>query len=467
MQDQEEFEQVSIEFIENDESFEIKIESHDDLVNLTMSNLQSDIIIEEEVTELPYVDEDVESHESLISSDAEIINDNVDLNRDENIDKSEESLFSSDENTDKSEESLRPSDEQIVNESITNDGFCVDDETNRKHRLHYYNYFHLHHNIDNKLPLIYSPYYNIKFLYLEKLHYFDSCKYERIVKFLVDDIKINNNDLITVSNIPYKSILETVHTNDYLNSLNYSANIARILELPLVQYIPPFLLRSFILTPFLYATSGTILAAYIALEKGCAINLGGGFHHASSNFGHGFCVFADISLSIHAIRQYTHVKKVMIIDLDAHQGDGHEKEKINNEDEDLYIIDAYHEGIFPNDRYSEKAIDCPILLNPRTTDNQYIILLHSALTTSFESFRPDIIYYNAGTDIIKGDSQGCLNLSEDTVVLRDQIVFEKAFENKIPIVMTLSGGYQYSNARTIANSLINLNNKFDILKVNK
>ena len=97
----------------------------------------------------------------------------------------------------------------------------------------------------------------------------------------------------------------------------------------------------------LLASQGSLLASCAALQLGWAVNLSGGFHHASFDSGDGFCIYPDISLIVHYMQTREKIKKIMIIDLDAHQGNGYEKDLIINEN--VYIIDCYNCEIFPQD----------------------------------------------------------------------------------------------------------------------
>lgn len=94
-------------------------------------------------------------------------------------------------------------------------------------------------------------------------------------------------------------------------------------------------------------------AAKLALERGWSINIGGGFHHCSSARGGGFCAYADISLGIMFLRKMKLIKKAMIVDLDAHQGNGHERDFINMQ-KDVYILDVYNREIYPHDGYAKR-----------------------------------------------------------------------------------------------------------------
>jgi len=260
--------------------------------------------------------------------------------------------------------------------------------------------------------------------------------------------------------------LLTVHTKEYLESLKSSRVVAQITEVFVCAVLPNWLVKSRVLNPFLYATSGSILAAKVAMEKGCAINLGGGYHHCCGYQGGGFCAYADITLSLMFMRKcFPSIKKVMIIDLDAHQGNGHERDKIVTNDKNLYIMDMYNPFIYPGDVIAKRAIDLEIKVESGSGDDIYLPELETGLATAFKAFTPDAIFYNAGTDILEDDPLGQLNVSQKGVITRDEMVFKYATDRKIPLIMLLSGGYQQSNAEVIAKSIKNLQEKFNILSI--
>jgi len=316
---------------------------------------------------------------------------------------------------------------------------------------------------EDSIPLIYSPNYNISFAGLEKLHPFDSCKYKNIMKLLLKNTIIKENSVIEPTAMPDEDTLKVIHTKEYLESLKCSSTVAQITEIFVVSAFPNFLVRSRILNPMLYATSGSILAGKVAMERGWAINLGGGYHHCSGTQGGGFCVYADITLSIKMLRQnYSHIRKVMIIDLDVHQGNGHERDKITTKDREMYIFDMYNRWIYPCDENAKQAINMQVELQNGTQDEEYLKKLRGAMAKAFDEFTPHVIYYNAGTDILKGDPLGCLEITPEGVKERDEMVFKAARIRNIPIVMLLSGGYQRSNAEVISNSIANLDKTFGL-----
>ncbi|MCL7051886.1 hypothetical protein MKW94_000436 [Papaver nudicaule] len=173
------------------------------------------------------------------------------------------------------------------------------------------------------VPLIYSSAYDIAFFGIEKLHPFDSSKWGRICQFLIKDGVLERSRIVEPLEASNDDLL-VVHTESYLSSLKSSTKVAMIIEVPPVALLPNCIVQKKVLYPFRKQVGGTILAAKLAKERGWAINVGGGFHHCCADKGGGFCVYADISLCVKFAFTRLNISRVMIIDLDAHQGNGHE-----------------------------------------------------------------------------------------------------------------------------------------------
>ncbi|XP_015693779.1 histone deacetylase 2 [Oryza brachyantha] len=308
----------------------------------------------------------------------------------------------------------------------------------------------------SKAPVVYSPAYDISFLGIEKLHPFDSSKWGRICRFLTKEGHLEKNRVVEPLEASKDDLL-VVHSESYLNSLKSSLKVASIVEVPPVALIPNWLVQQKLLYPFRKQVGGSILSAKLALERGWAINVGGGFHHCSAEEGGGFCAYADISLCIQFAFVRLNVSRVMIIDLDAHQGNGHEKDFAN--DGRVYTLDMYNAGIYPFDHVAKRYIDQKVELASGTKTDDYLDQLDKAFKASKSRFQPQLIVYNAGTDILDGDPLGRLKISPEGVVIRDEKVFRFAKDQNIPLLMLTSGGYMKSSARVIADSIINLSNK--------
>lgn len=360
-------------------------------------------------------------------------------------------------------------------------------------------FFYKPHKVsdDQKLPIIYHSGYNIGFFGIENLHPFDAKKYGRVANYLKQKMNVTNQHFFKPDHEVAESDLKKMHAPEYLNSLKSSAAVAGIAEVP-VGILPNFLLQYALLKPMRYATQGTIDAAKLALKRGIGINLGGGFHHARSNSGGGFCVYADIPLAMKILRETQPDLKIMYIDLDAHHGDGVASIVSNNNDQNTYIIDAYNEYNYPTFRSGNKISDSEQSVNKRLTsehiyctncwqkaqektgrhrafihahnpckdcNDTYLTNLRKAIPEALKEFeqvhhqKPDIIFYNAGTDCFEEDQLGCMKLSKQDIIDRDEFIFDQAKQHNIPLCMTLSGGYTRKSAEIIGSSLENLYQK--------
>ncbi|XP_058488796.1 histone deacetylase 11 isoform X2 [Solea solea] len=304
------------------------------------------------------------------------------------------------------------------------------------------------------LPIVYHPDYNITFMGLEKLHPFDAGKWGKVIHFLKEEQFLTDGNIVEAREATEEDLL-VVHTKRYLNRLKWSVVVATITEIPPLMFLPNFLVQRRVLRPLRTQTGGTIMAGKLAVDRGWAINVGGGFHHCSSDKGGGFCAYADITLAIKFLFERVEgISRATIIDLDAHQGNGHERDFID--DRRVFIMDMYNRHIYPGDSYAKKAIKRKVELDWGTEDSEYLqkVELHSEGTLN--EVRPDIIVYNAGTDILDGDPLGGLSISPQGIVKRDEIVFRAARRRGIPVLMVTSGGYQKKTARIIADSILNL-----------
>ncbi|CAG0890657.1 unnamed protein product [Cyprideis torosa] len=291
---------------------------------------------------------------------------------------------------------------------------------------------------------------------IERLHPFDTKKWSRVFRFLVDAGMLKGAADIFEPDIVPEAILKEVHTEQYLNSLKSSAVIASIAELSELSAAPNCLIQKYLLIPMKYHVGGTILATEVALERGWAINIGGGFHHCSRSQGSGYCFYADITIAILEARKKRRGLKVLIVDLDAHQGNGHERDFIH--DSEVKIMDVYNGDIYPLDEEAKRGITFDYPLRSGTSDKDYLKVVQSGLEQAFFN-EYDLVFYNAGTDCMAGDLQGELEITPTGIVKRDELVFEAAVKRHTPIVLVTSGGYTSDSARVIADSILNLHKK--------
>jgi len=304
-----------------------------------------------------------------------------------------------------------------------------------------------------KLPIIFHKKYDISFWGLEKFHPFDSKKYGKVYRYLTNHVGLQPEQFYTPARVTNADLL-IVHTQDYLDSLNSSSTIARIAEVGVLSWVPNSWLQSAVLEPMRLATGGTVLGAQLALENGWAINLAGGYHHAKRESGDGFCFFADIPLAINKLWQQNPDLKVMVVDLDAHQGNG--TESIIQDDPRVAIFDVYNSFIYPQDMDAKQYIRFDYPVRSGIADAQYLQLLDDHLARAIDEFQPNLIIYNAGTDIFEHDKLGQMKISAQGIIKRDAFVFGCARARSISILMVLSGGYTMQSAEIIGKSIENL-----------
>jgi histone deacetylase 11 len=308
---------------------------------------------------------------------------------------------------------------------------------------------------NHKLPLVYHENYNISFFGLENFHAFDTQKYGKIYNYLITKAGISKNQFCRPEEITDEE-LRKVHSHSYLATLhkNASKTFAQISEVPLFSLLPNSITRKKALRPMRLATGGTLKATDLALDYGWAINLSGGYHHAKRDKGEGFCVYADISLAACNVFEKNPNAKIMIVDLDAHQGNGHES--ISGPDKRITIFDVYGKYLYPRDEQVKQYIQFNYPIAGSIKDDDYLAIIKNNLPKAITIAKPNLIIYNAGTDIFKNDGFSHMLVSENGIIQRDEFVFVQALQHNIPIVMVLSGGYTKESARIISKSIKNL-----------
>jgi len=308
-----------------------------------------------------------------------------------------------------------------------------------------------------ELPIVYHRWSNVSFFGLEKWNRFDAWKLDKVFNLLVEKGLVRDGQQPSPRNEASEEMLLTVHDASYLEELMMSKMaLIRMTELLALFLLPNFLIQKQIVTPLKFQVAGTVLALGIALEKGWAIHIGGGMIHASHDRGAGWSPFDDLTLAIRFAREHTErVKRVMIIDLGAHQGNGYQNNKLHFQDEDLIIVDVYNDVIFPQDHKARKAINIERQLSCGASGEVYMTAVQSALKNAAE-FDVDVILYAAGTNVLEDDYSGQFRVSREEIFWRDQLVFEFAREKNTPICMVLSSGYGKTNFQVVADSIHHL-----------
>lgn len=190
------------------------------------------------------------------------------------------------------------------------------------------------------------------------------------------------------------------------------------------------------------SVGGTLGATADALQFGWGGNLAGGTHHAFHAEGSGYCVFNDIAVAIHKLRADGVAHRAAIIDLDVHQGDG--TAQIFEHDPDVLTLSLHAEKNFPFRKQTSK-ID--VALPDGTGDDDYLRALESVLPRVFD-FNPQIVFYQSGVDALDTDTLGRLSLSIAGLSARDTLVMQTVRNARLPLVVTLGGGYSNPIERT-------------------
>jgi len=307
--------------------------------------------------------------------------------------------------------------------------------------------------------IVYDCRYNLGFPGLERLHPFDARKDGRAWRELQRRLGRGLRDIhVAVDRPANRDELLLAHSANYLAQLRRPEVIAAAIELPALARVPAWALRHWVLRPMRWAVRGTILAARSALQRGVALNLGGGFHHAKRDAGDGFCWFADVAIAVRQLRLEDRLaagRRVAYVDLDAHQGNGVCHQFMD--DRDVFIFDMYNPSIYPAyDDAARDRIDCDLPLPARCRGREYLELLRSRLPGFLDSVarsgEPPLGIYNAGTDVMDGDPLGDLALSAADVLERDLYVVDEFRRRSMPVVMVTSGGYTQESWRLIAAS---------------
>jgi len=185
------------------------------------------------------------------------------------------------------------------------------------------------------------------------------------------------------------------------------------------------------------SVGGTISASLDALEHGWGATLGGGTHHAFRSEGAGFCVFNDIAVAIHFLRQRKLIHRAAVIDLDVHQGDG--TAEIFQDDPEVFTLSIHCQSNFPF-RKKRSRLDVP--LPDGVEDAEYLRQLNDVLPAAF-AFKPDIVFYQSGVDPLASDVLGRLALTHQGLIQRDRTVFAFVQGFGAPFVLTSGGGYSH------------------------
>ncbi|MCD2258048.1 histone deacetylase family protein [Psychroserpens luteolus] len=229
---------------------------------------------------------------------------------------------------------------------------------------------------------------------------------------------------------PSDTHILNVHTEDYyqdLKQLTLDKRAARKIGFPL---------SSILVEREVIIADGSIKASEYAIEYGIAMNIAGGTHHAYTNRGEAFCLLNDQAIGARYLQSKGLAHKILIVDLDVHQGNG--TAEIFQNDTSVFTFSMHGKGNYP---FKKEMSDLDIALENDTDDDTYLNILYDILPKLIKQEQPDFIYYLSGVDVIATDKLGKLGLTLNGCKTRDQFVLNTCKSHDIPVMCSMGGGY--------------------------
>lgn len=277
-----------------------------------------------------------------------------------------------------------------------------------------------------QIPILYNDAYDIN---VPIGHRFNGTKFSKLANQLKKSDFYQRLDFYQSSPVRYQDVLRT-HDIDYVQRVvdrALSREEVRQINLPINTQL---IKRSFL------ALNGTYTTALKALDEGVACHAAGGTHHAHYSNGLGFCVFNDLAFTALNLIEHGLAKKVLILDLDVHQGDG--TIDICHDKNGIYTCSLHCEQNFP---FQKRQGTRDVSLDNHLEDTAYLNKLHITLKEISKEFTPDIVLYDAGVDVFFGDQLGNLDLTLEGIFKRDCNVLEYFKSRKVPVATVIGGGY--------------------------
>jgi acetoin utilization deacetylase AcuC-like enzyme len=276
------------------------------------------------------------------------------------------------------------------------------------------------------LKIAFHPIYKHE---LPEGHRFPMDKYDLLPQQLIYEGTCTEENFFEPE-IPNNKHFFTVHDPEYffnLLNITLSQKEARKIGFPLSEVL---VAREMIIA------DGTIKASKFALKNGIAMNIAGGTHHAFSSHGEAFCMLNDQAIGARYLQQKGLAKKILIVDLDVHQGNG--TAEIFKKDASVFTFSMHGKSNYP---FIKETSDLDIALKNETKDNEYLSILKNILPKLINQEKPDFIYYLCGVDVLETDKLGKLSLSVKGCKERDQFVLQTCRDFNIPVMCSMGGGY--------------------------
>jgi len=278
------------------------------------------------------------------------------------------------------------------------------------------------------VPIVYHPEYITP---LPDGHRFPMPKFSKVYELLRAE-GVASPESVYSPDAADAALLSCVHTPAYVESFlsgTIDAKALRRIGLPWSEGLTRRTRR---------AVGGTLLTARLALEHGLACNAAGGTHHAHPGFGSGFCIFNDIAIAARTLVDEGSVTRVLVIDLDVHQGDGTAAAFAG--DPRVFTFSMHCESNFP---FRKTAGDHDVGLPDGMQDAEYLRRLEAELPALLEQVRPELVIYDAGVDVYAGDRLGRLQVSLEGIYERDVYVLHECRRREVPVAGVIGGGYDH------------------------
>ena len=268
------------------------------------------------------------------------------------------------------------------------------------------------------------------FLYqVPEKHLFPMQKYRLIPERLVQEGTLSEDNFFAPSKVSEQEIL-TTHTAEYWDKLKTQTLSRKEARAIGFEMTPELVERG------RYIAHATYECALYAKQYGVSLNVAGGTHHSFADHGEGFCVFNDVCIASNLLLSRGEVNRILIVDLDVHQGNGNASIMAN--EPRVFVFSMHGEKNYP---FRKPPSDLDIDLPNETDDETYLNILKQTLPRLIAEHNPDLIFYQSAVDVLATDKLGKLSLTLEGCKQRDEFVLSQAKAHNIPIAIVMGGGY--------------------------
>jgi len=267
---------------------------------------------------------------------------------------------------------------------------------------------------------------------LDENHRFPMIKYDLIPEQLLRENTCNQDNFFIPSKLDDYNALLT-HDKDYyerFSSLELTKKELRPIGFPMSKEL---VVRE------KKIAQGTIECVKFSIKNGISMNIAGGTHHAFKDRGEAFCMLNDQAIATNYLLNNNLANRIMIVDLDVHQGNG--TASIFKGNKNVFTLSFHGEKNYP---FKKEQSDLDIGFPDNTNDKFYLNKLQDVLPKVINEFEPDFLFYLSGVDVLESDKLGRLALTISGCKRRDKFVLELCKKNKLPVQISMGGGYSVS-----------------------